>query len=159
WLIATNQKGMPLNDPTADLTLMVQRSFKASPERMFRTWTEPEAIQRWFGGEGQRTVSAAVDLRGGGAYRYLTQNTDGNTYFVGGMDEEIQPPSRLVFTWVWEDRIGNAQSNAMLVTVEFVAEGDMTQVVLTQEHIPDQGSFESHQHGWKGCLDHLEKAL
>ena len=137
----------------------MDRVFKTSPERMFRIWTEPDAIMRWFGPEGYRTVLAEVDLRVGGKYRFSTQDTDGNIYYISGTYREIQPPSKLVFTWVWAYEISNPNQEIMLVTVEFAPQGDTTRVLLTQEHVADQQALEGHQGGWRDCFNRMETLI
>ena len=146
-----------MNSPINDLTLQMNRVFKTSPERIFRAWTEPDAIMRWFGLEGYHTLSVEVDLRVGGKYRFGTQDSDGTIYYISGTYREIQHPSKLVFTWVWAYEISNPNEEIMLVTVEFAAQGDTTRVLLTQEHLPDQQSLQSHQRGWESCFDLMQQ--
>ena len=148
-----------MNSPISDLTLHMNRVFKASPERLFRAWTEPDAIKRWFGPEGYHTVSAEVDLRVGGKYRFGTQDSDGAVYYISGTYREIQRPSKLVFTWVWAYEISNPNEEIMLVTVEFAAHGDTTRVLLTHEHVADQQSLQGHQGGWNDCFNRMEQLV
>jgi uncharacterized protein YndB with AHSA1/START domain len=148
-----------VNSPINDLTLHMNRVFKASPERMFRAWTEPDAIKRWFGPEGYHTISAEVDLRVGGKYRFGTQDTNGTVYYITGTYREIQPPSKLVFTWVWAYELSSPDEEIMLVTVEFAPQGDTTRVLLTHEHVADQQSLEGHKVGWNDCFNRMEQLV
>src|SRR5689334_13182171 len=137
----------------------MNRVFKASPERVFRAWTEPDAIKRWFGPEGYHTVSAEVDLRVGGKYRFGTQDTDGTIYYISGIYHDIQRPSKLVFTFVQEYEISNPNREIMLVTIEFIAQGDGTRVLMTQEHLPDQQTLQGHQAGWESGFDRMAQLV
>jgi uncharacterized protein YndB with AHSA1/START domain len=71
----------------------------------------------------------------------------------------VQPPEKLVFSWAWEkfDPSGNKTSelNDTWVTVEFLARGQWTEVVLKHDFLPDAAMVEAHQKGWIGCLEVL----
>lgn len=137
----------------------MERTFPVSPERVFRAWTEPEAIRRWFGPEGFKMIAAEVDLRVGGQYRWTIQDGDGNVRYVSGTYREIRRPTRLVFTWIWAYEISNPDEEIMLVSVDFIGQGDETRVVLTQERLPDQSILESHRAGWGDSLKRLDRLL
>jgi len=126
---------------------------------MFRAWTEPDTILRWFGPEGCQAVSAEVDLQVGGKYRFGTQISDGTILYITGTYQEIQRPSKLVFTWVWAYELTNPDEEIMLITVEFAPQGDSTLVVLTQEHLDDQQALQSHQEGWENCFERMEQLI
>src|SRR3954464_7200682 len=107
----------------------------ASRERVFDAWTDPELLRRWWAaGETWDTPLAEVDLRPGGRYRLSMHDPDsGNVHTVGGEYTEVTRPDRLVYTWAWE---GESDSGESLVTVEFVAAGGGTEVVLTHTGLP-----------------------
>jgi uncharacterized protein YndB with AHSA1/START domain len=54
-------------------TLVVRKTIQATPERLFRAWTEPEQLRRWWGPEGAICVDPEVDLQVGGHYRIAAQ--------------------------------------------------------------------------------------
>ena len=143
---------------SAATTLQVTRVFAASRERVFRAWTRPDALKKWFRvAEGYTTPIAEVDLRVGGGYRLGMQPPDGDTpLIVWGVYREIRPPERLVFTWRWE---GDSPQLETLVTIEFRQRGDLTEVVLTHEGFADAPARDQHAGGWQGCLDRLDSAL
>jgi uncharacterized protein YndB with AHSA1/START domain len=142
--------------PTA---LQIKGNFKAPRERVFQAWTNAAALRMWFAvAEGFTTPIAEVDLRIGGRYRLGMQPPDNSPILiVGGVYRLIQPPEKLVFTWSWE--AAGPDEPETLVTVEFIALGDETQVVLTHEQFVTTEERDQHGDGWQGCLNRLSLAL
>ena len=150
---------MSLTEPQMqDEIVFVSRRFEAPRERVFSAWTDPRALQRWFGPQGARTVNAEVDLRVGGHYRFTMQTGEQGTVCVHGSYREIVFPDKLVFTWVLDDQ-GCEGSEGIkaetLVTIEFVDVGGATQVRLTHEGLPTEKSRQGHAAGWESSLDCL----
>jgi uncharacterized protein YndB with AHSA1/START domain len=81
------------------LTLLVRRSVKAAPERLFAAWTTPELLLEWWGPDGVECVGAEVDLRAGGAWRIGKKMPDGGVLWIGGTFERVAPPGELVYSW------------------------------------------------------------
>lgn len=148
-----------MSNPKTDIALYVTRTFTAPPERVFRAWTDAEAVKGWFGPHGSKTVLAEIDLRVGGRYRFGVQSPDGYLNYVSGTYRAIQIPTRLVFTWGWSNRDNPDPDEMMLVTVAFQAHGVGTQVTLTQEHLPSEMSKEQHTAGWVESFEQLEQVL
>jgi len=147
--------------------LRVTRLIKAPRERVFAAWTTPEDITKWFGPGTCRMLSAVVDLRVGGEYRFRVNSPEcaengagkgeaANVMEVCGVYREITRPARLVYTWSWEPRQDFGES---LVTVDFLDKEGFTEVRLTHERLPNAEQRDKHSHGWNGCLDKLEKQL
>jgi len=141
------------------ISLRLHRTFPAPREKVFRAWTEPEALRRWFRvAEGYTTPIAEVDLRVGGRYRLGMQPPDGSRVIVaGGTYRDISPPERLIFTWRFES--ADADEPETLVTVEFREHGEGTELFLTHEGFASEVQREQHAQGWQGCLDQLDQAL
>src|SRR5262249_39200729 len=98
-------------------------------------------------------------LRVGGAYRLGMQTPakPAPSICVGEF-REVDPPRRLVYTWAWErgdSKPEPTMEGETLVTVEFVAVGPATEVVLTHERFPSADAAAQHTHGWNACLDVL----
>lgn len=142
------------------LRLRAARTFEARRERVFRAWTTPEAIRRWFiePADGRWTEDPQVDPRPGGHYRFAGES-GGKPWCVHGTYREVKPPERLVFTWEWEDHPNPGDSGRTLVTVEFLERGGRTEVVLTQQGFPHEASRQDHDTGWAGCFESLERLL
>jgi len=139
-------------------TLHLKRTFQARRTQVFRAWTEPEALRRWWvPGPGYSVAEAQVDLRAGGTYRVAMRNPKGEVFHLSGRYREVQAPERLVYTWRWERP--EMDIGETLVTVEFRDLGASTEVVVTHDLFPSQAACDQHQGGWSGCLDRLPEAL
>jgi uncharacterized protein YndB with AHSA1/START domain len=142
---------------SSPITLVVKRTFSAPRERVFRAWTDASELSRWFAPSDDFTTTASVDFRIGGAYRIeMHNNKDGNTFILVGKYLEIQAPEKLRYTWRWENA---PEASETLVTVEFLAAGESTEVILTHEQFRDENDREKHTHGWNGCFDRLTAFL
>jgi len=148
---------MVTTKPGPEATLVLTRTFAAPREEVFRAWTDPEALKKWWAaGPGFTTPIAEVDLRVGGRYRLGMKAPDQELpYVVGGTYRAIHRPARLVYTWVWEGTDGPET----LVTVEFRTLGSSTEVILTHEFFPTDEARKGHEMGWGSCLDGLAKIL
>jgi uncharacterized protein YndB with AHSA1/START domain len=139
-------------------SLRIERTFAAPPEKVFAAWTTAEGLTRWLAPTDEYTVHVTtLDLRVGGRYRVEMRHSGGNVHRVGGVYQEITPPRKLVFTWMWENGPADADT---LVTVELSAEpGGKTKLVLTHERFTDLPARDEHAKGWAGCFDRLAKAV
>jgi uncharacterized protein YndB with AHSA1/START domain len=144
----------PNLDPVTFLQL--RRTIPAARLRVFRAWTDPAQLKKWFAvADGFTTPIADVDLRIGGRYR-LGMQPPGNdpVLIVAGIYREIIPPEKLVFTWRWES--SDEDEPETLVTVNFIERGNVTEVVLHHERFTSEALRDKHREGWAGCMDHLE---
>lgn len=136
-------------EPGGQLT--TSRLIAGTPDRLFKLWTDPAHVQRWWGPEGVDCPYAELDLKQGGAYRIANRMSDGTVVWISGEFEVVDPPSLLVYTW-------RTDANAPVperVTVRFAAQGDMTELTVLHELVPDVETMRSHENGWCGCLDAL----
>src|SRR6478672_7398903 len=106
-------------------TITITRTVPARPEAVFAEWTEAERLATWWWPQLPGT-SYAVDARPGGAYR-IEGPAIGAT--VSGTYSEVDPPRRLVFSWVWQDD-GESASAPDTVVVSFEPESDATAVTV-----------------------------
>jgi uncharacterized protein YndB with AHSA1/START domain len=146
----------PSPDPSA---LRLKRSFNAPASVLFDAWTSAETLRRWWpAGWDWETPVAEVDPRVGGRLRLIMRSPDGEEFGGRGEYLEIDPPSRLVFTWTWDGHEGH--QGTQLVEVEFEERDDgTTTVVLTNRGLRDEESKRSHREGWEASLDNLERLL
>ena len=145
----------PQTIATPPPALVVTRTFPASQERIFKAWTDAGQLSRWFAPSDDYTTKADVDLRTGGAYRIEITHSGGNVHTVIGTYQIIDPPKKLAFTWNWD---GSAAPDT-LVTIDFNAIGNSTEVVMTHEKLPTMESRDQHEKGWIGCMSKLERTL
>ena len=146
----------PTRDGPASLSLITQRTVRATPEALFRAWTTPEILQTWWGPAGVECCGVEIDLRVGGAYRIGNRTPDGSVVWIAGVFEAVTPPHGLVFTWSVG---GDAGAAVERVAVTFTACEAGTRVVVRHDRIPDAQTRDSHEAGWTGCLDGLARVL
>ncbi|HTQ77235.1 MAG TPA: SRPBCC domain-containing protein [Burkholderiales bacterium] len=143
---------------TADKpSLTLERHYPVAPEKVWRAWTEPEAIGRWFGPDGPQNVSRAeLDVRVGGSYRICFGGADGNEHECAGVYREVVPGRRLVFTWTWPRTTPERES---LVTITLRAARGGTDFEFRQERFFDATVRDNHKRGWSGTFDKLGRFL
>jgi len=142
---------------TEAASVRLQRTFRAPPAAVFDAWTNPEVLRRWWAaGPRMRPAVAEVDLRVGGHYRLSMEDPQaGRTHTVGGRYIEVRRPERLVYTWAWEVADGE-DAHASTVTVDFLADGGGTTVMLEHSGLATPDAREAHRAGWEGCLESFQ---
>jgi uncharacterized protein YndB with AHSA1/START domain len=86
----------------ADEQILITRDFDAPKRLVYRAWTTPELVERWWSGRRGRVTSAEIDLRIGGRWRYVMVTNEGFEVAFHGEFREIVPDERLVNTEVYE---------------------------------------------------------
>ena len=134
----------------------VTRSIRASRHRVYRAWTDPELLMRWFVEPDGDMRVVEMDLRAGGRYRLEGKMGD-QPWAVWGTYREVTPPSKLVYTWSWENdpALGEPLASGTVVCVEFHERGSETEVVVTHEGSATERARAEHHPGWSGCLARL----
>jgi len=141
--------------PASSLRLTLRRVFRSPRAEVFRSWTDPKELTRWWGPPGFEAPSADVDLRVGGRYRFAMRKLpDGKPFFVTGVYQEIVVGERLVFTWNWEG--GPPFGSNTLVTIEFLDAAGGTELILTHERFESEQARDEHTKGWNACFESLE---
>ena len=138
-------------------TLRIERTFQAPAEKVFEAWTSEEVLRRWFHAErGWETPEAQVDLRLGGAVRVVMRDpAEDRDIGGGGTYTEIDPPSRLAFTWTWDD---DAERET-LIELDFLEAEGRTTVLLTHSALADEEAVRNHEDGWSKCLANLGREV
>ena len=137
----------------------LQRRFRASPERIFRAWTQPVALREWWCPAGWVAGEIDIDLRVGGAYRIAMARagSPGARVLVGGRFLEVRPPERLVYTWRWEGALANMPET--LVTLELHGVENETLLTLHHDNFTDLGLRQQHRSGWMAACDRLDRLV
>jgi uncharacterized protein YndB with AHSA1/START domain len=158
----TSSRSAQLTLP-ADNQILVTREFDAPKHLVFRAWTTPELVRKWWhAGFGEVTV-VEIDLRVGGKWRYVMVVDDGGIE-VGfhGEYREIVPAERLVYTEVFEGAPeGDGAGEEGLNTVSFVEAGGRTTVTMLSEYsstqVRDAVLATGMESGLQKALDLLEQ--
>jgi uncharacterized protein YndB with AHSA1/START domain len=137
-------------------TLRIERTFQAPPEAVFDAWTSAEVIRRWWQAEvGWETSEAEVDLRLGGPVRVVMRDPVKDAeYGGGGYYTEIERPTRLAFTWIWD-----GDTRRTLIEIDFQETDGVTTVRFTHSGLWDEEAVRSHEGGWSRILANLERTL
>ncbi len=140
-------------------SLTLSRLLAAPRHRVFKAWTDPEEIEKWWNlGEEWGSSIAEVDLRVGGHFRIgLRSLKNDKVHSVRGVYREVVPPERLVYTWVVEDP--KAAEVETLVTVEFRNRNGSTELVLTHQLLREKDLRDSVSMGWSLVLEGLTRLL
>ncbi len=149
-----------------DTWLQLRRTFAAPREKVFRAWTDRQALEKWMCRDVPTHAAnyTQLDVRTGGSYRMEVHDSAGGITHVGqGVYKLVKPPEKVVFTWAWKktSSLGGEFSECpeTLVTVEFFERGAHTEVVLTHQGFDSAKLRDAHRTGWTGCFDALEKVL
>jgi uncharacterized protein YndB with AHSA1/START domain len=137
--------------PTDD-QILITREFDAPRELVFRAWTEPDLVRRWWhAGRGEMTV-CEIDLRAGGSWRYVMVTPDGTEVAFHGEYREVVPGKRIVQTEIY-DPFPDA---AAVDTLEFEDIDGRTRVTMLVQH---QRKEHRDMHVESGMEDGLQDAL
>jgi uncharacterized protein YndB with AHSA1/START domain len=109
-----------------DREIVIERTVNAPRERVWRAWTEPDQIAKWWGPNGFTTTIHEMHVRVGGVWRFIMHGPDGTDYPNRILYREIVEPERLVYD---HDDDGDGK-HSFHSTVTFVAMGDRTKVTL-----------------------------
>ncbi len=132
-------------------TLVLRRAFTASRQRVFRAWITPRALEHWFRPRGMGMTVSSLEARVGGSFRFDLE--DGSS--IVGTYLHIVPPEKLVFTWSG----GATQGRETVVTLDFLEQGAVTEVVLTHEGLSTEAMRALVEGGWPSLLDALAEVL
>jgi uncharacterized protein YndB with AHSA1/START domain len=136
------------------IALIIRRTIKADPVRVFEAWTRPEHLLSWWGPRPVRCAGAEVDLRVGGRYRIENDLPDGARVTIAGEFRIVEHPRKLVYTW----NVSPGSDGASVVTVRFEPrDHGATEVIVVHEEIATPTVRESHEKGWDGCLEGLAR--
>jgi uncharacterized protein YndB with AHSA1/START domain len=143
-----------------DRSLVITRVFDAPRDMVFAAWIDQDQAAHWWGPKGFTTVSCAMDVRVGGAWRRCMRSPEDTEHCSRGIYREIVAPERLVFTFAWERGGAAGHGPETLVTLTLVdLGGDRTQLTLRQEGFATDAGRDEHGIGWSSCLERLAHYL
>jgi uncharacterized protein YndB with AHSA1/START domain len=165
--IDTTQPAAPVS-PRHEVIIM--RTFDATPERLFRWWTEPGLLMRWWAPKGWTTPDCRVDLRPGGLFHYCMRGPNGSDFWGRGVYREIVVSQRLAYVDSCSDREGRlveptryglsaGYPSETLVTVTFASQENKTRLTIVHS-IPEALSERPGvQQGWSEMFERLDEEL
>lgn len=136
-----------------DDELLIERIFEAPVALLYRVWTQPEHLLKWWSPKAFTPLSITHDLVVGGTYRYGVLSPDGNEVWMTGVFQEIVPDAKIVMTFRWENGAYDVD-NLITVTFQGLASG-RTLVRFHQTPFKTIEGRDAHVGGWNGVLDKL----
>ena len=146
-----------MNARAGGLVLELTCVLDAPRERVFRALTEPAELATWWGPHGFTTPEIDLDLRVGSSYRFTMKPPDGDLFHLSGEFLKIDPPSRLAYTFRWEEP--DPDDRTTVVTLSLDAAGDATEVSLTQGEFATEARLALHRSGWTDGLEKLRELI
>lgn len=149
--------------------LVIERTFDAPREQVWKAWTDPERFMLWWGPKGFTSPACKIDLHVGGRYLACMRSPEGRDYWSTGVYREIVPYTKIVYT----DSFANAKGNVvpashygmqgdwpleLLVTVTFEENGGKTIMTMRHEGIPSEMMNDCNT-GWNESFDKLAGTL
>jgi len=150
--------------------VFITRVFDAPRDLVFKAWTDPEHLVRWYAPRGCAIHFSRIDFRPGGAFHSCIRTPDGHDCWCTGVYREIAAPERLVFTMVAADADGNPVEPAEVgmdpdwprettVTVTFAELGRKTELTLRQTVSEALAKRTGAHPSWIEMLDRLAEDL
>jgi uncharacterized protein YndB with AHSA1/START domain len=155
---AGNRHGSAVVTLPSDTEILITRQFDAPAALVYRAYTTPELVQRWWGFDSSVWKVCEIDLRVGGSWRYVIQERDFEVGFHGEF-QELSPPYRLVSTEVFE---GMPDASALDVVDFEEADGVTTMRMLVQH--TEQAHRDAHiesgmEGGMQVSMDRMEDVI
>ena len=155
----TRSQTLKVTTPT-DREIVMTRVFDAPRELVFRALTTPELLKRWFGPHGWTLAECEIDLRVGGAWRFLSKGPNGRTMGMRGVYRVIAPPERLEYTESFDEW---PQQGSALITITLAERDGRTTLTGTSlapsREIRDAVLATGMEHGAAETYDRLADML
>jgi uncharacterized protein YndB with AHSA1/START domain len=155
--MATASSGTATVQLPTDEQILITREFDAPKELVYKAWTTPELVKRWWNAKRGHVTVAEIDLQVGGRWRYVMVTDDGDEVGFHGEYREIVPNERIVSTEVFEDW-PDAESLNTLTLTEVAGRTLLTILVQHQSKEHRDAHIESGMEaGMQDALDLLEQ--
>jgi len=170
--LAEHLQAMTATAPSATPNggLVIERVFDAPRELVWKAWTEPELMKRWWGPKDYSCPSCEIDFRVGGVWLSCMRSSEGQEIWSTGVYREIVPLERIVCTDSFADPSGNVVPAThygmpadipleMLVTVTLEDLGGRTRMTVRHEGLPAGEMTDGANAGWNESFDKLAESL
>jgi uncharacterized protein YndB with AHSA1/START domain len=138
-------------DQNAELRL--RRVYPVSPEKVWRAWTDPQALSQWFGpADTEAVVQAELDVQVGGRWSIRFRTGDGEEHGVGGVYQVVEPSRLLEFSWAWQ----STPERVSRVTVQLRPVAGGTELDFRHDRFFNDEARVNHARGWTGTFAKLD---
>jgi uncharacterized protein YndB with AHSA1/START domain len=139
------------------LMLRLRRVLRFPRAAVYSALTEPRQLAKWWGPRGFTAPTVEFDPHVGGSYRIAMQPPDGDLFHLSGEFREVDPPTRLAYTFRWDPPDPDDRETVVTLTLHERDEG--TEIVLTHGAFAAQARLALHEEGWTESLVRLERVL
>ncbi|HEY3594580.1 MAG TPA: SRPBCC domain-containing protein [Polyangiaceae bacterium] len=137
----------------------LRRKLNAPVDRVFGAFAQADLVSRWLTPSPEIKLTVLdFDFRVGGSYRFAYLTPDGTRMLVGGSYRAIEPPRKLVFSWLIEPPDPHAGIES-LVTITLIPSGSGTELTIRHENWGRADANARHDEGWNGAVDRLTELL
>lgn len=140
--------------PPGKQEIIITRVFDAPRARVFKAFTDPDLIPKWWGPRGHTTTVDKMDVKPGGVWRFIERDADGNENAFHGVYREVKAPERLVYTFEWEGMPGYV-SLEMVTLEERSGRTTVTNIVAFHTVEDRDGMLASGMEG--GATDSMDR--
>jgi uncharacterized protein YndB with AHSA1/START domain len=140
-------------------TFAIERTYDATPARVFKAWAEPAAKASWFGPPSVPYENREFDFQVGGRERFEVPGPDGATYTFDNRYADIVDEQRIVYAY--DMYRGQTRISVSLATIELQSSGTGTKLTFTEQGVFLDGhdTPAEREHGTQALLDNLGKVL
>jgi uncharacterized protein YndB with AHSA1/START domain len=132
-------------EKTADgkYRVVVHRRMPVPREIVYEAWTDPDGLKEWMCPGDVVSAEASLDVRVGGSFRIIMRSKNSVHEHIGTY-QIVEPPAKLRFTWSGLEN----PDEITLVTVEFFAHGDESELIITHERLTKSDEAQRYEMGW-----------
>jgi uncharacterized protein YndB with AHSA1/START domain len=136
-------------------SLTIKRVLDATPEQVFKAWTDPSQMKKWLSPENLTVRDAVSENKVGGKYEVaMYDETKDQVHKAVGEFKTYEPNKSFSVTWNWE----GLEAPETLLSIELTPRGESeTEITLTHSGFPVQAAADEHKKGWESTLNNFEK--
>jgi uncharacterized protein YndB with AHSA1/START domain len=136
-------------------TIAINRAFEAAVQNVWKSWTDPAIISKWFGSDPEgKVLKASTDVRPGGLYEITFKDSDETEHTCFGVYSVVEEFRKLSFTWTWKSEPG--VESVVIITLN--PEGESTRMLFEHSGV-GADSKHNYTQGWKDTFSKLQLVL
>ena len=143
-----------------EIQIDLTKEFDVTAAELYKAWTTEEDLKQWWQPMGNTLTSLVNELKDGGKVEYKFSTAGGEEAFtISGTYKEVQPVTKLVYTWNWKLASPSLQDTDFLLTIEFSSAGSGSSLHVMQENFATEEAVQIHREGWENALESLAAYL